>query len=86
MPVAPANGILFSVVTTAPQFPVDSYYLAVDNSAEAKLRSGLYVIASGHGRTGRVAPKMENGVVRLVDTNDEPPYFEYLLIDVARAV
>jgi hypothetical protein len=87
MPVSPANGILFSVVTTASQFPAESYYLAVDNASPGpKLRTGLYAIASRYGGTGRVAPKTENGVVRLVNTYDEPPSFEHLLIDVAEAV
>ena len=85
MPASPANGILFSIVTNAPHFPVESYYLTLDNAAlEAKLRTGLYVVAAG-SPTGRAVPKKENGVVRLVDRYDEPPYFEHLLIDMARA-
>lgn len=86
MPVAPAGGILFSVLTTQPQVPAESYYLAVDSAgAAAKLRTGLYVIASGYGRSGSVAPKRENGILRLADGYDQPPYFEHLLIDVAKA-
>jgi hypothetical protein len=85
MPVTPADGILFSVLTTEPEFPVESYYLTVDNAVPAaRLRTGLYVFGSGYGRTGRIAPKKENGAVRLADRYDEPSYFEYLLIDIAR--
>lgn len=84
MPVSPANGILFSILTNDPQFPVESYYLAVDGAAQtAKLRTGMYVIASGSPHAA-FAPKMEKGVVRLVNTYDKLPYFEHLLIDVAR--
>jgi hypothetical protein len=85
MPVSPVNGIMFSVLTSDPQFPAELYYLAVDSAARsAKLRTGKYVIASGSPGTS-FAPKIENGVVRLVNTYDELPYFEHLLIDVARA-
>lgn len=86
MPVSPADGILFSLMTNEPEFPVEPYYLTIDNTVPAaKLRTGLYVIASGFGRAGRLAPRTENGVVRMAGMYGEPPYFEHLLIDIARA-
>jgi hypothetical protein len=85
MPVSPANGIMFSVLTTDAQFPVESYYLAVDDSRNtAKLRTGTYVIWSRSPGTAP-APKKENRTMRLNGTNDQLQYFEHLLIDVARA-
>ena len=85
MPVSPANGIMFSILTNDLQFPSELYYLALDRAARsAKLRTGMYVIASGSPGTS-FAPKTENGAVRLVNTYGELPYFEHLLINVARA-
>jgi hypothetical protein len=85
MPVAPANGISFSILTNDQQFPVESYYLAADNARHAgKLRTGMYVIAP-RSSGNAFAPKTGNGIVRLVGTNDELPYFEHLLINVAGA-
>jgi hypothetical protein len=85
MPVSPANGILFSVLTNDSHFPVESYYLAVDDARNtAKLRTGMYVISSRSPGTA-IAPKNENRTMRLLGTNDQLQYFEHLLIDIARA-
>jgi hypothetical protein len=84
MPVSPTNGISFSILTNNSQFPVESYYLATDASHKAKLRTGMYVISSRPPATA-FAPKRDGGSVRLVGTSDEAPYFEHLLIDIARA-
>jgi hypothetical protein len=86
MPVSPANGISFLIATAEQRFSTESYYLTVESaSPAAKLRTGLYVIAAGYRRPEHLAPRTESGLVRLADTNGQPPSFEHLLIDVARA-
>jgi hypothetical protein len=85
MPVLPANGIYFSILTNDEQFPVESYYLSADSTRHAaKLRTGMYVIASRLPGAGYEA-KMERGVVRLLGPNDEQPYFEHLLVNITGA-
>jgi hypothetical protein len=85
MPVLPANGIYFSILTNDDQFPVESYYLSADSTRHAaKLRTGMYVIASRLPGAG-YEPKTERGVVRLLGTNDETPYFEHLLVNITGA-